>query len=119
LLLLPLLPLLPLNRIGSNRIDPAAMAPAPADDTDADAAALTEAWTAIHQALDTHILSPSATDPSGLKAAIAPEALACLQAAGLGGLVLEYVVEGLDAELRREVAPRFWAHFDQVCVWVD
>ncbi len=93
---------------------------APADDTDtaADAAALTEAWTAIHRALDTHILSSPASaaaaeDPAArLKAAIAPEALACLQAAGLGGLVLEYAVEGLDAELRREVAPRFWAHFE-------
>jgi hypothetical protein len=120
---------------------PAAASTALFPDTSTDDAGLTAAWSTIHRALDTHILSPSSCSSSSadpdpahlatrLKAAVPPEALARLAAVGLAGLVLEYVVEGLDAELRKEVAPRFWAHFGEgggvsrvcacvfgVCVW--
>lgn len=84
---------------------------------DEDEEQVTAAWGAVHHALDTHVLSPPSpqSDPSDLaarlRAALPPAALKCLGDAGLGGLVLEYAVEVLDAELRREVAPRFWAHF--------
>lgn len=98
---------------------------------------VTTAWGAIHHALDTHVLSSTTpqSDQSDLaarlRAALPAAAFKCLGDAGLGGLVLEYAVEGLDAELRREVAPRFWAHFAtspdagvdagqqvSVCVWL-
>lgn len=93
------------------------MAPPLAEQEEGDARLLTEAWATVHRAIDTHLLSPPVADDASaaalnLKAAVPRQALEQLQAAGLGGLVLEYVVEGLDAELRQEVAPRFWAFFE-------
>lgn len=87
------------------------------EEEEAGARKLTEAWATVHRAIDTHLLSSSSCDASAaalnLKAAVPPHALQQLVAAGLGGLVLEYVVEGSDAELRQEVAPRFWAFFEE------
>lgn len=51
--------------------------------------------------------TPHATAAAPIPAA----ALARLAQAGLGGLVLEYVVEGFDAEWAAAVGPRFWGHF--------